>query len=163
MSNVIYLGVFLDEPSKAKLTAWMHRSTAGPGPNEGGLLENVFAHHMTVAFKPDAATIEAFPFKSHCSLKVIGWSANEKAQAVLVTPTCAFPVKVDNEHPHITVATAEGVKPFYSNQLIREGWTAGIHIGLTVGGYCGWFDGKEVHYEAPVAEPDLAKLSEALK
>jgi hypothetical protein len=151
----VYLGVFLDNASSARLAAWFHKSVMP-------LHVEQYCHHLTVAFKPTPEQIEAFPFKAHCSLHVVGIASDAKAQAVVVRPSCAFPVTVQNAHPHITVACAEGVKPFYSNELIAAS-SLPVIGGPVVGGYCGWWDGKEPRFEKPVSEPDTAKLSSMVK
>ncbi len=106
-----YTGVFLDEASHRALVEWWKEHTDAP------LFEKVHAHHMTIKFKPTAEEIEKTPVGKKVKLKVIGWAADEKAQAVLVDPG----IPSANKHPHITMSVATGVNPAYSNELLAQG------------------------------------------
>jgi hypothetical protein len=107
-----YTGVMLDEASHHALVAWWKEHTDAP------LLEKVIAHHMTVKFKPTAEELEKTPKGEKVKLKVIGWAADEKGQAVLVAPDG---IASAQKHPHVTVAVAPGVPAFYSNELLEKG------------------------------------------
>jgi hypothetical protein len=74
---------------------------------------NVYAHHVTMAFNPDEATLAYYrQFEGRrIRVPVTAVVVDDKAQAVLVG------VESENDHPHITVSVAEGVKPRYSNDL----------------------------------------------
>ena len=73
----------------------------------------VYAHHVTLAYKPDDATLAEFaPLEGkRLWIPVVGVAEDDKAQAVLVGADST------NEYAHITISTAEGVKPAYSNTL----------------------------------------------
>lgn len=107
-----YTGVFLDETSHHALVEWWKKHTNVP------LLGKVHAHHMTIKFKPTAEEIEQTPSGKKVHLKVIGWAADEKGQAVLVEPEGLASA---NKHPHVTISTAPGVNPAYSNDLLAKG------------------------------------------
>jgi hypothetical protein len=79
-ANVTYTGVFLDEASHHALLDWWKNHTDAP------VLPKIWAHHMTMKFKPTAEELEATPFGEKVKLRVIGWAADEKGQAVLVEP-----------------------------------------------------------------------------
>jgi hypothetical protein len=111
-ANPTYTGVFLDESSHKALLEWWEKHTNTP------LHAKTWAHHMTIAFKPDAEKLEATPIGKKVHLKVIGWAADEKGQAVLVEPVG---VASDNKHPHVTISTAPGTQPVYSNELLGKG------------------------------------------
>jgi hypothetical protein len=74
----------------------------------------VYAHHVTMAFNPDAETLARYQSMEGQRIRVpvTAVCVDEKAQAVLVG------VESENEYPHITVSVAEGVKPAYSNELL---------------------------------------------
>lgn len=74
----------------------------------------VYAHHVTMAFKPEAETLAHFQAMKgqRIAVPVTAVCVDEKAQAVLVG------VDSTNEYPHITISVAEGVKPAYSNELL---------------------------------------------
>lgn len=73
----------------------------------------VYAHHVTMAFNPDEATLAHYrQFEGQrIRVPVTAVVVDDKAQAVLVG------VESENEYPHITVSVAEGIKPRYSNDL----------------------------------------------
>jgi Fungal tRNA ligase phosphodiesterase domain len=107
-----YTGVFLDEASHRALLAWWEKHTDTP------LHGKIWAHHMTIKFKPTAEDLEKTPIGKKVHLKVIGWAADEKGQAVLVEPEG---IASANHHPHITISTAPGTGPVYSNDLLAKG------------------------------------------
>lgn len=78
---------------------------------------NVYAHHMTVAFKPTKEQCERYSkfVGQEIEMPVITEVSDDKAQALLIDS-----IYSENEFPHITVSTAEGTKPSYSNQLIAN-------------------------------------------
>lgn len=77
---------------------------------------NVFAHHVTMAFDPDPVVLARYQQMEGRRLRipVVAVAVDDKAQAVLVG------AESENEHPHITISTAEGVKPVYSNELFEH-------------------------------------------
>ena len=78
--------------------------------------ENVFASHITCEFGvPEDAPLP----KEVGYVRVVGIAEDDKAQALIVS------VDGVTERPrgglyHITLSTADGVKPVYSNQMINE-------------------------------------------
>lgn len=107
-----YTGVFLNESSKKTLLEWWSKHTDAP------LLKNIHADHMTIKYEPSAEQVKKTPKGQKIMLKVIGWAADEKGQAVLVRPKG---IESANAHPHVTVATAPGVQAVYSNELLAKG------------------------------------------
>lgn len=77
--------------------------------------DNTFYHHMTLNFG-----VQRFPknLGSEVDLTVIGYAQDEKAQAVVI----GRQELGDNRIAHITLSCADGVKPVYSNELLRNGW-----------------------------------------
>lgn len=82
---------------------------------------NVYGHHVTVKYGPDADDL-AF-LRRHggkqVELKVVSYHEDDKGQAVgVILPD--YLERISNRTPHITISTAEGIKPFYSNELVQE-------------------------------------------
>jgi hypothetical protein len=77
----------------------------------------VYAHHMTIAFKPSKEICERYlPLVGdELNLPVITEFNDDKAQAVLIDT-----IYSENEFPHITVSTDNDTKPSYSNSLISN-------------------------------------------
>lgn len=106
-----YYGVFLIPESREKLLSWWNDAVGQP------LLEKPFAHHMTVKFKPTDEDVAKFApmIGKEVQLKVIGFAANEKGQAVKVE---SQDIESANANPHITISCAGNVTPVYSNELL---------------------------------------------
>lgn len=112
--NVIYIGAILTRDAQRKLFESVNKIV--PIPQEWKRL----CHHMTIRFKPTDAS--QYPtFGESVSLIVTDLAANEKCVAVKVEPnTHKEQLKMPPEQlPHITVATAPGVSPVYSNEILR--------------------------------------------
>lgn len=107
--TILYTGIFLTDESRDKLIEWWQKEI-------GPLLPNEFAHHCTLAFRPTHEAALALPLGDVVRLDVVGYAADDKAQAVAV----ASPIRSNNEVAHVTVSTAYGVRPFYSNELLSE-------------------------------------------
>jgi hypothetical protein len=108
-----YTAIFLDEGSKRRLLMWWRTSVRKP------FLPVVFADHVTLKFKPSKSEIEKTPLGENALVQVIGFAEDEKGQAVLVRPS----VIRGSYLPHVTVTTARGVSPVYSNDLLAKGGT----------------------------------------
>jgi len=105
----LFTAAVLLADSQLQLLEWW-RAVVGP------TLAVEHAHHMTIEFKP--ATVVGFDEGGFVELHVVGFSQDERGQAVLVEG-----VTSTNARPHVTVATATGTKPFYSNELLARGVT----------------------------------------
>jgi hypothetical protein len=77
----------------------------------------VIAHHVTMAFAPDAAVLAKYVKMEGQRIRVpvTAVAVDAKAQAVLVG------VESENEYPHVTISVADGVEPRYSNDLLASG------------------------------------------
>ena len=74
---------------------------------------NLFYHHSTIEFKPkDLSNIE---FGVKKEMKIIGRLTNDKVDVIVVESP-----KSKNKYPHITLSTAEGIKPFESNTELEK-------------------------------------------
>jgi hypothetical protein len=107
----LYLGVFLDDHSHGRLLKWWKRETGTD------VLSKVYAHHMTIKFKPNQSDMRRHKMSEEVDLQVVGWADNGKVQAVVVTG-----YESANKVAHITVAT-DGTPPKFSNDLVEAGYT----------------------------------------
>jgi hypothetical protein len=110
MSNTIYWAVKLDSASKATLLAKMP-----PTHN------NVFAEHMTIAFRPSDLVEEELVGRigEKVALTVVGQTIDDKGQAAVVI---SYDVRrIDYGTAHITISCANGTKPVYSHELVEFG------------------------------------------
>lgn len=100
--NVIYSGYFVDDVDKLKkLYPPKHA--------------NHFYHHQTITFRPkDISDLEV---GNKLKLSIIGRYTDEKVDCLLVRGG-----KSSNRFPHITLSTAEGVKPFECNTQLEKWW-----------------------------------------
>ena len=117
MAKVIYTGFFVNQEKVLKQF-----------PVDTEKYPNVFGHHCTHIFKPTDKEVEAFKkenqHSSSCTIKVIGRLQTEKVDVILLESYTFNDIMVKistNKHPHITLATAEGIKPFESNtEILRH-------------------------------------------
>lgn len=108
--KIAYTAVFLDQTSKEMLQRWFEATTGQT------LLGTPHAHHMTIKFKPSDAEIAALPLGQKAKLRVVGWAADDKVQAVVVEPE----IPSQKAIPHITVATEGDTPPAYANELLAR-------------------------------------------
>lgn len=133
--KVTYSAVFMDDKSVRDLKNWWESSVDDP------LHGREFMHHMTIAFKPSWEDTVALPIGKKVQLRVVGYASDAKGQAVLVDS----PIESNNRFPHITMATAGGTSPVYSNDLLAKGVTKVKGPLLT--GRVGFSDGRKEHFE----------------
>lgn len=108
MAKVLYLGIFLTKESIKKLHEMFPPIFKKLPPDP----------HVTLSFKPDDSTVEAFKLLVGHKLfiEVKGYALDDKAEAVIVSIP---PIASQNRVPHVTISTAEGVPPVYSNTLLE--------------------------------------------
>jgi hypothetical protein len=110
-----YCAMFLDSDSRHKLLAWWMKHVEVP------LHLDVKIHHMTIKFEPQGMDCLFCDMDEQKTIKVIGWAADERGQAVLVD--IGDNLICYNDHPHVTMAVAEGTSAAYSNALLARGHT----------------------------------------
>lgn len=76
--------------------------------------EETFYHHMTIEFGKGTTVDDV---GTEVELKVVGYKRDDKAEAVVVEGVG----RADGKTPHITLSVAPGVKPVYSNDLLKGG------------------------------------------
>lgn len=107
---------------------------------------NVYCHHMTIKYGnitelPDFIGVK-FDFvsnaiyKDESAIAITGKAYNSKVKKMM---------KENNQHSHITICTAEGIKPVYSNVLIQTevGEELKIKVQMRVGAFCVFEDGSK--------------------
>lgn len=111
MADIIYIGIFLTEDSRKKLLREITPLHSG-----------VFADHVTLAFKPDLELISLF--KPYIGLEIPFRTLTEycdlKGQCISVQIGLSLPLPIEDKIKHITVSTAIGVPPKYSNELLSK-------------------------------------------
>ena len=91
---------------------------------------NLYMHHMTVQFGFDGVELpdyigEEFNFivdAEYSDDKAIALSGHIDNEAI------AEVMDEHNQHAHVTVATIDGVKPVYSNELLKTGTRNDVSI-----------------------------------
>lgn len=123
----VYLGVFLSPQEFHKLTEWWGHEIGHP-------LTGVVPKypHVTVHYGPSWGEIQDAPLGRVVKLTVVGWAADDKGQAVVVTGIRAL------GKPHVTLSFDPGLGPVYSNDLIAKGFVK-TH-GPTLVGRFGVYD-----------------------
>jgi hypothetical protein len=109
MDKTIYWAVLLNNESKIELLS-----------SKPPVHPNVYAEHTTIVFKPTAEQDQELEERlgEDVRLVAIGTAEDDKGDAVVVSGVKRY----DDKTPHITISCANGVKPFYSNKLIDNGW-----------------------------------------
>jgi hypothetical protein len=105
MAKIIYNALLLTPKSKELV----FRKFKGIHPNKYG-------EHVTLEFSPRHMPDNIGDI---VNIEVIGYSSDDKGEALVVSLNT---VSSKNKVPHITLSTASGVKPFYSNELLSHGY-----------------------------------------
>lgn len=106
MKLPLYIGIFLSKAERAKLLR-----------DFPPVYDNVFADHVTLIFKPKESDLSNYPLGTIVRLKVVGYAQDQNGSAVTVDLPSGIKTS-PGQKPHITISTANGVKPVYSNKLI---------------------------------------------
>jgi hypothetical protein len=130
LEKVIYTGVFLSPESKKILLEKIPPSYS-----------KIFAHHLTIKYRPSVEEIKSLSIGKKVTLKITGITEDDKCQAVVVKTDLS-----SNEFPHITISTLEGTQPVYSNELIKKGGVKEIS-SFTIEGVIGVSDGEKEYFE----------------
>jgi tRNA splicing ligase len=89
-----------------------------------------FGHHVTLAFRPSQEHVDNLEFAKRVNFKVKTIAMDEYCIAVEVE--LPEDVKSNNEHPHVTICTREGISPVYSNQMLERAARGNGTDGITV-------------------------------
>jgi hypothetical protein len=122
--KAIYVAAFLTPLGREDLENWWGTVV------QKDFLDKQFMHHVTIKYKPSEEEVTSLPIGDKVSLKIIGYSEDERGQAVLVSG-----IEASNTYPHITISTSLDTSPVYSNDLIAAGFTEkdGIEIEARIG------------------------------
>lgn len=141
--KILYTAAFLTNEGQNDLKDWWESNI------RADLLPKRFMHHMTIKFKPSTEEVMSIPIGQDVELTVVGFGKDDQGQAVAVATD--LPVLMDI--PHITMSTAEGVSPIYSNELLSKNMKE-IN-GPTLKARIGYSNGKEVVYDFPEIEAPI--------
>lgn len=98
---------------------------------------NLYYHHSTIQFKPE--TIEDLPIGLKVKMKIIGRLTTKRVDVLLVENKLSA-----KKDPHITLSTAEGVKPHESDFEIAKHKNKIQKLNDTIIGYVGVFTNQGV-------------------
>ncbi len=136
--KVIYTGHMVQ--NQEELLSQLPPAISGEG-------SKVHAHHVTKGFRPADGKEGIEPGRER-TLHITGHVVAEGVHAAVVESPDGDEI-TSNEHPHITIATAEGVSPVKSNEVIarakQEGTITTIEPPIELKTVEGYFDGKQVH------------------
>ena len=77
-----------------------------------------YATHITLSFGPTQEFLDSLPMGEEFDITALKIVADDKAVAAHVTLPEELPF--ENEYPHVTLATAPGTSPVYSNELLSK-------------------------------------------
>lgn len=97
--------------------------------------ENIYYDHSTIKFNP--GDISNLSVGENINLKIIGRLTTDKVDALLVDNSLS-----DNTYPHITLSTAEGIKPFVSNSEIENNQNKIVKLNDNINGVIGYCNKK---------------------
>jgi hypothetical protein len=129
----IYMGIFLSSSAHREL---LHNIPAKH--------PKIYADHITLWFKNEGNPPN-LPFGEEVDFRVTEHAEDDKGQAVIVD--LPYPFRARNI-PHITISTANGVSPVYSNDLISHG-ASPLPRKFNLKGKIGWWDGHKARFESP--------------
>ena len=139
-TGVLYAAVFLDRMSQQRLLKRF-----------GQLHPDLQNHHMTIWFHEEPGIpLERLPLGRTVALKVVGYAVDDKAQVAVVAPPTRLR-RTDGGTEHVTISTAPGVAPAYSNMLLRHSWDKdeAKHGFPALTGKVGWWDGSQIRFDIP--------------
>lgn len=133
--KAIYSALFLDAASKERLLkAWERHM--------GPLLPNVHAHHITLQYQPEGWN-KSVPYGAFMTVFAEKAYYDGRGGALLVP---GLEHISDNDHPHVTVCTDEGIRPFYSNELIANPNTPVRDVNILLSGTIGfWMSDQSIY------------------
>jgi len=124
-------------------------------PDDGTL----HCNHMTIMFRPDDDHVCKLPLGGSTELQITGFAADDKCIAVTVK-YLRYGVESSNPIPHVTLWTADGVPPKYSNELLANGVNE-IPDGPVIWGKTGFLSTKRdirYTYEGSIYGQDTCPL-----
>ena len=122
---IIWAGAILTEESRAELMTWWlaHASSSMPDSQRitSPFLAAVHMHHVTVAFKPSWTLLRSLPIGEDVEVKLVAFVESDKVQAGMASVFHnGIGLPCENDYPHLTISTAEGVPPKAANEVMVE-------------------------------------------
>lgn len=108
-SGLVYVGLFLGERSKAHLNNIFKPKHP-----------KVFTDHLTLAFGRHMMESRKYPVGHIFELFIAEEFSDERGHCLRVDGKGFDHLLAPNQVPHITVACADDIKPFYSNDLMKD-------------------------------------------
>ena len=115
--NVIYTGIFFEfSEERREMLEWI---------TEGDWMPNKFAHHITLQFRPksDSEHVDWVVKNQGLEVTVTATGSTHPGQNVAAISVELPPEIAEhctNKTPHLTIATAEGVRPFEANNATYD-------------------------------------------
>ncbi len=103
--EIIYTGIFITEESKKII----EQKFPCKFPKK-------FIHHITLSFRPTSTETATLPLGIETEIEVVGYVSDGMAEALVVKVDPFLSIKPNQ---HITISTADGVPPVYSNKLLE--------------------------------------------
>lgn len=123
IDNIIYSAVFFNTKNIISKYPQVHK--------------NLYSHHSTIEFKPNS--IKDLPIGKKIDVRVLGRLTTDKVDVLLVENPYS-----NRMYPHITLSTADGIKPFESNTEIEKYFDKIIRLNDKINGIIGVFNGKVI-------------------
>ena len=137
--HIVYSGHFVDEPDE------LATKVGGKLTGDDAITH---AHHVTHTYKPEG--LDGIKLGTKRTLHITGEVVTDRVHAVTVESPDGSVIST-KEHPHITIATANGAKPVESDaaiaQAMQDKTIIPIHPPIPVETTDGYFDGKVVRLE----------------
>jgi len=140
-TNVIYSAIFFDTNEVTSKYEQVY--------------PNLFSHHSTIEFKP--SDITNLPIGKEIKVRIKGKLTTDKVDVLIVDNPLS-----KNKYPHITLSTAEGIKPFESNSEIEKNQDKIEQVNDYLEGVIGIFDGKSEIIEINVTEEEKEHIKNIL-
>ena len=142
MANLVYTALLLTDEAKKALKKEF------PGVHDG----MYFGEHITLEFKPSRLPLD---IGKKFVVELIEYFQDDKGEAVTVK--LPYGIISKNDAPHITISCAQGIKPFYSNQLITKTKGEKVKMKIKLDTVMSAFFGGKGHVIDQVEAEDLNK------
>lgn len=118
--------------------------------------ENLFSHHSTIQFRPDG--LGDLEIGKKITVNIKGRLTTDKVDVLVVDNPLS-----KNKFPHITLSTAEGVKPFESNSELETHSDKIVPLNDSIQGIIGYFDGVNEVTRTKELHEQIERMKELLR
>ena len=122
--EVFFTGIFLTARAQ-----WELVSAVAPTHTE------VYAEHVTLAFKPSIESVESLNIGKE--VRVTVWGVGDDGEVQAVTVATPDGIVSQNEHPHITISTIPSSAPKFSNDMLSSHPAMRLSCHLVLDGIIG--------------------------